>query len=43
MCRSNGVEMFANEVGARSETRAVADAEPPAGGIPSAAGARKQV
>jgi hypothetical protein len=35
-----GVGMFANEVGARSETRAVAEAEPPTGGIPSAAGAR---
>jgi hypothetical protein len=42
MCRNNGVGMFANKVGARSETRAVAEAEPPTGGIPSVAGARKQ-
>jgi hypothetical protein len=42
MCRSNGVGMFANEVGARSETIAVAEAEPPTGGVPNAAGARKQ-
>jgi hypothetical protein len=43
MCRSNGVGMFANEVGVRSKTRDVAEAEPPAGDVPSIAGARKQV
>jgi hypothetical protein len=33
--------MFANKVGARGATRAVAEVEPPTGGVPSIAGTRK--
>jgi hypothetical protein len=37
-----GLGMFANVVGARSETRAERNPKPPTGGVPSVAGARKQ-